>query len=87
MDKYGANIINLSISCFDAYQDGSDEQCQVVDYAFNQGALVFVSAGNEAGNNLHYSGTVAAYGTTDYIKINVGETDEASLSFYVNWFD
>lgn len=88
VDTYDADIINLSVGGFGKYNDGSSEDCQAVDYAFSKGALVFVSAGNEADDAIHYSGTVdAGYYTYYYIKINVSETSEASLSFYLSWFD
>ena len=60
---------------------------QSVDYAFKNGALVFISAGNEADGGLHYSGTVTANSTTDFIKVTVENTSQASLYFYLNWFD
>ena len=87
VDTYDADIINLSVGGFDTYNDGSDETCQAVDYVFSKGALMFVSAGNEADDEIHYSGTADPGFYTDYIKINVSETSQASLSFYLSWFD
>ncbi len=87
VDTYGADIINLSVGGFGAYNDGSSEDCQAVDYAFSKGALVFVSAGNEADDASHYSGTANAGSYSNYIKINISETSAASLSFYLSWFD
>ena len=87
VDVYEANIVTMSYSGFNTYNDGSEEECQAVDYAFKNGALVFISAGNEADGGLHYSGTVTANITTDYIKINVGSATQALLYFYLNWFD
>ena len=87
VDTYNANIITMSYGGFETYNDGSDENCQAVDYAFDKGALVFMAAGNEADAATHYSGTVTANNTTDYIKVNVDATSQASLYFYLNWFD
>ncbi|HHT9112577.1 MAG: S8 family serine peptidase [Planctomycetes bacterium] len=87
VDVYEANIVTMSYGGFNTYNDGSEEECQAVDYAFSKGALVFISAGNEADSGLHYSGTVTAHSTTDFIKITVENTSQASLYFYLNWFD
>src|SRR3989339_1274335 len=87
-DQYSADIITMSYGGFDIYNDGSDEECQAVDYAFGEGALVFISAGNEASDGTHYSGTVSGNGTTDFIKVDVsGNTTQGLLYFYLNWFD
>src|SRR3972149_6102704 len=85
VDTYNANIITMSYGGLETYNDGSEEECQAVDYAFKNGALVFISAGNEADSGLHYSGTVTANSTTDFIKVTVENTSQASLYFYLNW--
>ena len=87
VDVYNANIVTMSYGGFNTYNDGSEEECQAVDYAFSKGAVAFISAGNEADSSLHYSGTVTANSTTDYIKVNVGSTTQTLLYFYLNWFD
>src|SRR3972149_11956157 len=87
VDTYDADIITMSYGGFNTYNDGSEEECQAVDYAFSQGALVFISAGNEADSSLHYSGTVTANSTSDFIKVTVENTSQAALYFYLNWFD
>jgi len=87
VDVYEANIVTMSYGGFSTYNDGSEEECQAVDYAFSKGALVFMAAGNEADDGLHYSGTVTANSTTDFIKVTVENTTQASLYFYLNWFD
>ncbi|HHT9107486.1 MAG TPA: S8 family serine peptidase [Candidatus Wunengus sp. YC63] len=87
VDVYEADIVTMSYGGFNTYNDGSEEECQAVDYAFSKGALVFISAGNEADSSLHYSGTVTANSTTDFIKITVENTSQAALYFYLNWFD
>lgn len=87
IDIYGADIITMSYGGFTEYNDGSDEMSNAVDYAFGKGALVFISAGNEANDNLHYSGTVTAYSTTDYITVTVEPWTQSPFYFYLNWFD
>ena len=87
VDVYNANIVTMSYGGFETYNDGSDENCQAVDYAFDKGTLVFMAAGNEADAATHYSDTVTANNTTDYIKVNIDATSQASLYFYLNWFD
>lgn len=87
VDVYNANIVTMSYGGFDTYNDGSEENSQTVDYAYSKGALVFMAAGNEADAATHYSGTVTANNTTDFIKVNVDATSQASLYFYLNWFD
>ena len=87
VNVYEANIVTMSYGGFNTYNDGSEEECQAVDYAFSNGAVVFISAGNEADSSLHYSGTVTANSTTDYIKVNVGSTSQTLLYFYLDWFD
>lgn len=87
VDVYDADIVTMSYGGFETYNDGSDENCQAVDYAFDKGILVFMAAGNEADAAIHYSGTVTANNTTDFIKVNVDATSQASLYFLLNWFD
>ena len=88
VDTYDANIITMSYGSFyfDTYKDGSDEKCQAVNYAFDKGALVFIAAGNEAEDKMHYSGTVTANSTTDYIKITMDANTSMPI-LYLNWFD
>lgn len=83
VDEYGADIINISYGGYDPYKDGSDEVCQAVDYAKSKGVIVFVSAGNEAHRQKHYSGTVGAGSETGYIQMEVG----GYISLDMNWFD
>lgn len=86
-DIYDADIITMSYGGFTEYNDGSDEMSNAVDYAFSKGALVFISAGNEAKDKLHYSGTVTAHSTTDYIEVIIEPWTQSALYFYLNWFD
>jgi subtilisin family serine protease len=68
---YHVNIITMSYGGWSTYHDGSDEECQAVDYAVSQGATVFISAGNNGSLGWHYSGTIAANSTTADIPITV----------------
>src|SRR3990172_9061174 len=86
VDTYDADIITMSVGGLDTYNDGSDEKCQAVDDAFSKGALVFISAGNEASAEQHYSGTVTANSTTGFIQVNVDSIFTAP-HFRLNWFD
>lgn len=89
VDTYDADIITMSYGGWGSYHDGTRQSSQAVDYAFSKGAVVFISAGNEAGDGEHYSGTVNAYSTTGFIQVNVtGSTgSNAGLGFNLVWFD
>jgi subtilisin family serine protease len=88
VDGYSADVITMSYGSWDTYHDGSSAISQAVDYTVSQGAVVFVSAGNDAAHKWHYSGTVGASTSTDYISVNV--TSAGSTTSLVNnlvWFD
>jgi clostripain len=89
VDTYDADIITMSYGGWGDYHDGTRQSSQAVDYAFSQGAVVFISAGNEASDGEHYSGTVGAYSTTDFIQVNVTSStgSNAGLGFNLVWFD
>jgi len=89
VDTYDADIITMSYGGWGSYHDGTQETSQAVDYAFGQGASVFISAGNEGDSDEHYSGTVNAYSTTDFIQVNVTGSNgvNASLGFNPVWYD
>ncbi|MFC2005263.1 S8 family serine peptidase, partial [Chloroflexota bacterium] len=89
VDVYNADIITMSYGGWDVYHDGTSEESQAVDYAVSQGAVVLISAGNEANDDQHFSGTVGAGSTTGFIPINVtgaGNLD-TTLWFNMVWFD
>ncbi|MBN1190090.1 MAG: S8 family serine peptidase [Dehalococcoidales bacterium] len=86
VDVYHARIISLSYGSWGQYHDGSEQDCQAVDYAVSQGASVFVSAGNEADMGWHYSGTVGANSTSGYIRVNIN-SGTSPLSMNLVWFD
>ena len=88
VDIYDADIITMSYGGWDVYHDGSSPEAQAVDYACSKGAVVFVSAGNEATKAKHYSGTVPPGGETDYIPVNVGsQFPFLVLYFNLVWYD
>jgi len=89
VDIYHADIITLSYGGWSKHHDGTDEAALAVDYAFSQGAVVFSSAGNEADEGRHYSGTAPANGTTDFIRVNVtgAGSSDIDLTFNLVWFD
>ncbi|MBI2850849.1 MAG: S8 family serine peptidase, partial [Chloroflexi bacterium] len=89
VDVYNADVITMSIGGWDTYHDGTGEDAQAVDYAFSQGAVVLIAAGNESNDSQHYSGTVAGGSATDFISVNVtgAGTNDTSLQFNLVWFD
>ncbi len=89
VDTYDADIITMSYGGWGDYHDGTRQTAQAVDYAFSQGAVVFISAGNDADAGEHYSGTASAHSTTGFIQVDVtGSTGgNAGLGFNLVWFD
>jgi subtilisin family serine protease len=87
---YGADIITMSYGNSSTYHDGSDELCQAVDYAVDQGAAVFIAAGNEGDNEEHYFGTAPANGSTDFIRIDatgIQSSNSHALLYNLVWDD
>jgi len=82
---YGADILTMSYGGWHTYHDGSEATEQKVDWVYAQGVPFFISAGNSADDAQHYSGTVAAGGSTGYIAITT-ETGSA-LTFNTVWYD
>ncbi len=89
VDTYDADIITMSYGGWGYYHDGTRQSAQAVDYAFSKGAVVFISAGNEANDDEHYSGTVNANSTTGFIQVNVTGSNgsNAGLGFNLVWYD
>jgi len=89
VDVYGADIITLSYGGWYDYHDGSESVEQKVDWCVEQGVAVFISAGNEASKQRHFSGTAAAGGESDFIRVDVtgAEEDDTILQFNLVWFD
>jgi len=89
VDVYNADVITMSYGGWSTYHDGTNETSQAVDYAVGQGAVVFISAGNEADADQHYSDTVNANITADFIQVDVtgAGIDDTSLYFNLVWYD
>ena len=89
VDVYNADIITCSYGGWDDYHDGSCEESQAIDYAVGQGAVCFCSAGNDADDDEHYSGTVPASGSTDFIEVTVSGASPSTtvLAYNLVWFD
>ena len=89
VDTYDADIITMSYGGWGDYHDGTRQTSQAVDYAFGKGAVVFISAGNDANDAQHYSGTVNAYSSTGFIQVNVTGSNggNAGLGFNLVWYD
>ncbi len=87
VDVYHARIITMSYGAWTDAHDGTDEDSQAVDYAVSRGAVFFAAAGNEAANAQHFSGTVAANSSTDFIQFYASSSGSTVLSFDLVWFD
>lgn len=89
VDTYNADIITMSYGGWSSYHDGSSQMAQAVDYAVSQGAVVFISAGNAGNDDHHYSGTVSANSSSDYIQVNItgADTNTTALSYNLVWYD
>jgi subtilisin family serine protease len=85
VNTYNADILTMSYGGWYAHHDGSSATEQTVDWVYSQGVPFFISAGNDANDNHHYSGTVLANSSSDFIQINA--TEGALLSFNLVWFD
>ncbi|MFO7889004.1 MAG: S8 family serine peptidase [bacterium] len=88
IDVYNVDIITMSYGGWNEYLDGSTSMDQKIDWCYNQGVPVFISAGNEANDNRHYSGSVSGNSETDFIAVNVQtQGDSAQLNFNLLWYD
>ena len=85
---YDADIISMSYGGWWTYHDGSESTEQKVDWCYSQGVPVFLSAGNSADDDRHYSGTVGANDSTGFIQVNVtGAVNDTRLRFNMIWYD
>jgi subtilisin family serine protease len=89
VDVYNADVITMSYGGWSTYHDGTSQTSQAVDYAVNQGAVVFISAGNNANDDEHYSGTVAASSSTGFIQVDVTSAgiNNTALAYNLVWYD
>ncbi len=89
VDTYNADIITMGYGGWGQYHDGSSEAAQAVDYAVSQGAAVFLSTGNEADDDEHYSGTVSANSSTGFIQVNMSipYDNTTGFAYFLVWYD
>jgi subtilisin family serine protease len=85
VDTYGVDIISVSYGGLDEFNDGSEEQCQTIDWAVSQGVLYFNSAGNSADDGMHYSGALTTKSSSDTIQIQVDS--DIILPLMLTWYD
>jgi subtilisin family serine protease len=80
VDTFAAKIISMSYGGWYDHHDGSSAVEQKFDWAFNQGVISFVSAGNNAASGRHYSGTVSANSSTDFIQFTVPSSQKPTFN-------
>ena len=82
---YNVDVLSMSYGGWYTYHDGSSATEQKVDWVFAQGVPFFLSSGNSAADDQHYSGTVPAGTSTNFIEVNADANTK--LSFNLVWFD
>ncbi|QQS37610.1 MAG: S8 family serine peptidase [Ignavibacteriales bacterium] len=89
VNTYNAKIISMSYGNWDTFHDGSSTQDQKVDWCYSNGTAVFLASGNFGNSARHFSGTVSANDSSDFIRVNVsGVTANSTyLNFNLVWFD
>ena len=85
VNVYNADVLSMSYGGWYIYHDGSSSVEQKVDWVYSQGKPFFLSAGNSADDDHHYSGTVPAGSETGYIAIN--SNNGSALTFNLVWYD
>jgi len=87
---YHADVINLSYGSWDTYHDGSHYLDQKIDdIVYNSDVPVIVAAGNLGAAKRHYSETVSAHSSSDFIQVNVvgASANSDLLKFNAVWYD
>lgn len=89
VNTYNADILTMSYGGWYAYHDGSSSTEQTVDWVYEQGKPFFLSAGNSGADNAHFSGSVAAEDSTDFIQVNAYayNGNDPTVSFNLVWVD
>ncbi|MDZ7766533.1 MAG: S8 family serine peptidase [Melioribacteraceae bacterium] len=89
VDDYNVDVLSMSYGGWGTFHDGSAADDQKVDWAYQQGVPFFISAGNSAAQRRHYSGTVNANSSTDFIQVNFADPgdNDARLWFNLVWYD
>ncbi len=78
-DYYNCDITSMSYGFWNDFLDGSMEMEQAVDYASEQGVLVFCSAGNSAQNHYHFSDTLAADASSEFIPLSIHSNPDSNF--------
>ncbi len=90
VQRYNADVINLSYGSWDTYHDGSYYLDQKIDeIVFNYDVPVIVAAGNYGASKRHYSETVTGHSESDFIQVDVINASANSdlLKFNTVWYD
>lgn len=89
VDTFNAKILTMSYGGWQTYHDGSSAIEQAANYAVRKGALFFAAAGNDGQTARHFSNTVDAQDTSDFIQINVSGAGTSNTALYMNlvWAD
>lgn len=89
VDIYNVDILSMSYGGWDTFHDGSAAKDQKADWVYDQGVPFFISAGNSADDMRHYSGTVYANSSTNFIQVNVSDpgSNQVALWFNLVWYD
>jgi subtilisin family serine protease len=89
VDTFHAAILSMSYGGWYEHHDGTNPIEQAVDWVYSSGKPFFISAGNDGDAGRHYSGTVDANSSTDFIQVNVDKTpaDKTKLFFNLVWSD
>ncbi|MCB2212913.1 S8 family peptidase [bacterium] len=72
-EYYDCDVASMSYGYFNEFLDGSMENEQAVDYVVDDGMIVFISAGNSANDDHHYSLTVPANTQSAFIGLTVSQ--------------
>jgi hypothetical protein len=84
VDTFSAKIISMSYGGWYDHHDGSSAVEQKFDWAFNQGVLSFLAAGNDGARKRHFSGTVNPNSSTSFIQFNVSTTIKPTFNLVYN---
>ncbi len=89
VDTFHAQIVSMSYGSWNTYHDGSESLEQAADWVYGKGVPFFIAAGNDGTTARHYSGTVAAHDSSEFIQVNVASagTNDTPLFFNLVWSD
>lgn len=86
---YNVDVLSMSYGGWNTFHDGSEAIEQKADWVYDQGVPFFISAGNSAAQGRHYSGTVNANSSTNFIQVNFADPGDADATLWFNlvWYD